>query len=78
VVTFQGFIVHHCIVDKDSKEIIKIMAYVRKEMKIDAGHKNCSSVVISYIKGKATPVERTTALGNTEICVFWQMIRNSN
>ena len=49
-----------------------------EEIQIDAGHRIAQLLLFPYIKGKATPVERTTALGNTEICVFWQMIRNSN
>jgi len=54
--TSQGFVVDLGIVDRaDSKEKIKIMANVEKEIRIEAGGRIGS--VISYIKGNATPIE---------------------
>ena len=67
--TSQGFIVYPGIVDGDSKEEIKIIAYVKKEMETDAGDR-IAPLILPYIKGKATSVERTVTLGSTEKCVF--------
>jgi hypothetical protein len=67
---FQGFILHlGVVVDGDSKEEIKIIAYVKKEMETDAGDR-IAPLILPYIKGKATSVERTVTLGSTEKCVF--------
>ena len=74
--TSQGFIVHPGVVDGDSKEEIKIMAYVKKEMQIDTGDSIAQLLLIPYITGKAAPVERTGAFGSTGKCVFWQTVVN--
>jgi hypothetical protein len=34
-------------------------------------------LILPYIKGKATSVERTVTLGSTEKCVFWQTMVNN-
>jgi hypothetical protein len=70
--TSQGFIKHPGIIDGDDKEEIKTMAYVRKEMQIDAEGR-IVQLLFPYIRGKATPVGRTGAFGK---CVFWQTVVN--
>lgn len=77
--TSQGFIVHPGIVDGDSKEEIRIRAYVRKEMQTDAGDRMAQLLLFPYIQGKATPVGRIRVLGVLEN-MFWQwsMIRDLN
>jgi dUTPase len=73
--TSQGFIVHPGVVDGNSKEKIKIMGYVKKEMQIDPGDR-IAQLLFLYIKGKAAPVERTGAFGSTGKCVFWKSLVN--
>ena len=73
--TSQGFIVHPGVVDGDSKEEIKIIAYVKKEMQIDAGDRIAQLLLFPYIKIKATPVERTGAFRSFGKCVFWQRLQ---
>ena len=64
-VTFQGLIVQPIILDGDSKKEIKIMAYVREEMQIDALDKIAQLLLFPYIKSKATPVKRKGPFGST-------------
>jgi dUTPase len=71
----QEFIVHPGILDRDSKEEIKIIAYVKKEMQIDAGDR-IAQLLSLYINGNADPVERTGAFGSTGKHVFWQTLVN--
>jgi len=73
--TSQGFIVHPGVVDGDSKEEIKITAYVKTEMQIDAGDR-IAQLLFPDIKGKAAPVGRTGALRSTGKHVFWQTMVN--
>ena len=55
----QGFIVHPDILDRKSKEEIKIGTYVKKEMQINAWDRIVEMLLSPYIKEKATSVERT-------------------
>ena len=48
------------------------MAYVKKEMQIDAGDR-IAQLLFLYTKGKTAPIERTGAFGK---CVFWQTVVN--
>ena len=73
--TSQGLTVHPGIVDRYSKEEIRIMAYVKKEMQIDIGERS-AQLLFLYIKDKGVPVERTGAFGSTGKCVFWQAMVN--
>ena len=52
------------------------MAYVIKEMQIDAGGRIAQPLLFPYIKGKATSVERTGTFGSTGNHVFWQAMAN--
>ena len=63
--TLQGFIVHPFIVDWGSKEAIKIMTYVKKEMQINAEDRIAQLLLIHYIKGKTILVERTGTFEST-------------
>lgn len=74
--TSQGFIVHPGIVDVDSKEEIKIMVNVKKEIQIDAGDRIVQLLPFPYIKGKTAPIERTGALVSARKYMFWQIIVN--
>ena len=74
--TSQGFTVCTDIVDRDSKEEIKIMANVKKEMQIEAGDKIVQLSLFPYIKGNAAPIERTGAFGSTGRHVFWKTTGN--
>lgn len=64
---------HPDIINGNSKEDKKIKVYMKKEMQINLGNKIAQLLSFPYIKGKATPVERTAALGRTGKCVFWQI-----
>lgn len=52
----QWFIVYHYIVNRHSKEKVRIMAYVRKDIHTEAGDSIAQMLLFPYIKGKATPV----------------------
>lgn len=49
---------------------------MKKEVQINARDKTAQLLLFPYIKGKATPVERTGAFGSTGKCVFWQAVVN--
>ena len=68
--TSQGCIVHPVIVDENSKNEIKIMPYVIKGMKVDAGVR-IAQLLFLYIKGKPAPIERTSAFWRSgKMCVL--------
>jgi hypothetical protein len=51
------------------------MAYVTKEMQIDAGGR-IAQLLIPCITGKTAPMERTGAFGSTGKLVFLQIVVN--
>ena len=56
---------------------LKIMANVKKEIQINSGDRIAQLLLFPYIKGKATPGERTVGL--LEVlgkCVFWHIVVN--
>ena len=58
------------IVDGDSKEEIKIVANVKREMRTEAGDR-IAQLLFPYIKGKVPPIERTVAfVSNGKMCVL--------
>lgn len=68
--TSQGFIVHPGNTGGNFKKEIKIVAYVKKEMQINADDRIAQLLLCSYIKDKAVPVERTGRFGSTGKGVF--------
>lgn len=67
---------HPGIISGNSKKDKQIMIYMKKEVQINARDKTAQLLLFPYIKGKATPVERTGAFGSTGKCVFWQIVVN--
>ena len=51
-----------CIIGEDSKEEIKNILYVKKQMKINARDKNLQLLLFPYNKSKAISLETTGAL----------------
>jgi len=62
--------------DGDSKEEIKITAYVKKEMQMDAGVRIAQLLFFPYIRGKPAPTEEWGAFGSIGKYLFWQTAVN--
>jgi hypothetical protein len=62
----QGFIVHPGIINEDFKGGIDIMTYIKKNMQFKVRDKIVQLQMPSFIKGKATPIERISGFRNNE------------
>ena len=51
------------------------MAYVKKDLQINAGDRMAKLLLFPYIKGKAALVERTRAFGSPGKLVIWQRLK---
>ena len=52
------------------------MAYVKKDLQINAGDRMAKLLLFPYIKGKADSIESMGAFGSIKKCLFWKIVVN--